>query len=332
MRRRSRNSLPSFAIQSSPKPPDDQKHYPIEQIKALESPTAEVPLPDRLRVHEIITALWEDNGPFARYCLLEIIAQVPLRYGPWRALKRIFKEAEAPTTPRSSVRWRPVSIRHRAPGTSPSARSGISAAAPGDTCAGRAWPRPACYADVAADVLAHFENTTAWHNTWVANHIFNHETGDYSASTFHLKKRQSDLNDREFAALWQRSPRPLFGLLERARSDRVRQFAADCLKADFRASLREVEPAWVARLVGVGSRPVDEFVIWVLNNVPKFEQGTFRTLGLHEAVLRLFDSPSDTAGAYAAEYARTHATTCRWLNSSAWWIILMPPSASSPSI
>ena len=30
-------------------------------------------------------------------------------------------------------------------------------------------------------------------------------------------------------------------------------------------------------------------------------------LGLHEAVLRLFDSPSDAARAYAAEYARTHA-------------------------
>ena len=63
----------------------------------------------------------------------------------------------------------------------------------------------------------------------------------------------------------------------------------------------------MARLVGVGSRPVDEFVVWVLGNVPKFEQAAFRTLGLHEAVLRLFDSPSDAARAYAAEYARTHA-------------------------
>ena len=31
------------------------------------------------------------------------------------------------------------------------------------------------------------------------------------------------------------------------------------------------------------------------------------TLGLHDAVLRLFDSPSDAARAYAADYARTHA-------------------------
>jgi hypothetical protein len=164
-----------------------------------------------------------------------------------------------------------------------------------------------CYADAAADVLAHYEDETNWQLTWVANHIFYHETGEYDRSSFRFKKRASGLNDRAFAGLWRRSPRPLFGLLERARSDRVRQFAAECLKADFRGSLREVEPGWVARLVGARSRPVDEFVVWVLNNVPKFEQAGFRSLGLHEAVLRLFDSPSDTARGYAAEYARTHA-------------------------
>ena len=291
----------------SRKTPEEQKHYRVEGMQALESPTAEGPLPDRLRIHVIIAALWEDNGPFARSCLLEIIAQVPLRDGPWRALKRIFKEAEARDDTEVFGGWRLEWIRRRSRRRSPAAHSTISAVVPGDTCAERAESRPACYADVAADVLARYEDTTPWHNTWVANHIFYHETGDYTTSNFHLKKGRSDLNDRAFAALWQRSPRPLFGLLKRARSDRVRQFAADCLKADFRASLREVEPAWVARLVSVGSGPADEFVVWVLNNVPKFEQGAFRSLGLHQAVLRLFDSPSDTAGAYAAEYARTHA-------------------------
>ena len=39
---------PAFAK----KPPEEQKHFRIEQLKALESPTAEVPLPDRLRLHE----------------------------------------------------------------------------------------------------------------------------------------------------------------------------------------------------------------------------------------------------------------------------------------
>src|SRR5262249_333022 len=77
------------------KTPEEQMHWRVEQLKALEAPDAEVPLSDKLRLHEIILALWNDNGPFARRCLLRIIATVELTYGPWRALKRIFKEAEA---------------------------------------------------------------------------------------------------------------------------------------------------------------------------------------------------------------------------------------------
>jgi hypothetical protein len=64
------------------KPIEEQQHYRIE---TLEAPDAEVPLSDRLRLHEIILTLWNDNGPFARRCLLHVIARVKLTYGPWRA-------------------------------------------------------------------------------------------------------------------------------------------------------------------------------------------------------------------------------------------------------
>src|SRR5439155_2095419 len=74
---------------------EEQAHYRVETVKALEAPNAEVPLPDRLKVHEVIYALWQSDDPLARDYLLRIIAAVPLVYGPWRALKKIFKEAEA---------------------------------------------------------------------------------------------------------------------------------------------------------------------------------------------------------------------------------------------
>ncbi|WP_435005063.1 BRCT domain-containing protein [Tundrisphaera lichenicola] len=291
---------------------DEQRHYRVEQLKALESPEAEIPLPDRLRLHEIVLALWEDNGPYARSNLLTIIAKVPLRYGPWRALKRIFKEAEARDD--SEIYGALAARIDAAYGRShPSAEVGSLTLS---YIRRRAWrhlreiarTRPACYADAAADVLAHYPESTGWNQTLVANHIFFHETGEYDRSSFRSYRIPSDLlKYRAFADLWKRSPRPLFGLLERARSDRVREFAAKALQADFRASLREVEPDWVARLIGVGSGPVDEFAVWILKNVPRFEQAGFRDLGLHDAVLRLFDSPSHEARAYAAEYARTHA-------------------------
>jgi hypothetical protein len=289
---------------------EEQEHYRREQLKALEAPDAEVPLPDRLRAHEILLALWADDSVFARTCLLRVIATVPLVYGPWRALKRIFKEAEAKG---DTEVYGALAARF----DMAQASGGHSVSAPTMRyLVRRAWRTlrytavrmPVAYADTAADVLAHYTDATRWPRTWVANHVFYHQTKNYTRERFTFYTLPKNvLKDRAYPELWKRSPRPLFSLLERAQSDQVRAFATEALKADFRALLREVEPAWVARLVGVGSKAIDDFVVWILNNVPRFEQGAFRTLGLHEAVLRLFDSPSAEARAYAAAYARTHA-------------------------
>ena len=290
------------------KPLDEQQHYRVEQMKALESPQAEVPLSDRLRLHEIIMALWNDNGPFARHCLLQVIATVDLNYGPWRALKKIFKEAEAKGDTEIlgalSARFDMAYSRGRF-------KIGRLTMA---YLVRRAWRYlrrlavrlPTAYADAAVDFLAHYTDAS-WNSTWVANHIFYHETGEYSRTRFHFKSKPNILKHRAFAELWQRSPRPLFSLLERAKCEQVWEFATTALKTDFRAVLREVEPEWVIRLVNVNSSTIDDFVVWILGNVPRFEQGAFRTLGLHEAVLRLFDSKSAAARVYAADYARTHA-------------------------
>ena len=291
---------------------DEKAHYRREQVKALEALDAEVPLPDRLRSHEIILALWNDNGVFARTCLLRVIDGIRLTYGPWRALKRIFKEAE---TRGDTEIYGALAARFDM--AHASGIHTVSAATLGYLVR-RAWRflrrtgvrLPVAYPDTAADFLARYTDATNWNRTWVANHVFfHHEKKAYNRSRFAFRggTPKDLLKYRAFADLWKRSPRPLFSLLERARSDKVRQFAAEALKADFRTLLREVEPGWVARLVSVGSAAIDEFVVWILTNVPRFEQGAFRSLGLHDAVLRLFDSPSSQARTYAADYARTHA-------------------------
>jgi hypothetical protein len=294
------------------KPDDEQMHYRQEQMKLLEAPDAEVPLTDRLRSHEIVYALWADDGPFARACLLEVIARVKLTYGPWRALKRIFKEAEAKgdTEVFGALAARFDSALAGGRGFDVS-RETLG------YLVRRAWrflrrtavSLPVAYADTCVDVLAQYPNDTQWLRTWVANHILYHGTKSFNRFSFSLHRQpDSLLKYRAFADLWKRSPRPLFTLLERAKAEQVWAFAVEALKGDFRAVLREVEPAWVARLVRVGGKAVDEFVVWVLQNVPRFEQSAFRTLGLHETVLKLFDSPGSwDARAYAAEYARTHA-------------------------
>ena len=294
------------------KPATEQASHRIEAIKRLEAPDAEVPLPDRLELHTIIRALWNDNGPFARQMLLEVIDEVPLRWGPWRALKQILKEAEAR---RDLEIYGALAARFDRAYAASTLEGDVSRRTLGYLVR-RAWrflrrtaeTLPACYADAAVETLRFYDDDTAWARTWVANHIFYHDNGHYSRRRFRFARRPSTLlKYRAFAELWRRSPRPLFGLLERARAEQTRRFATQALKNDFRASLREIEPTWVIRLAGVHSRTVDDFVIWLLANVPRFEQSAYRSLGLHGPVLTLLDSHSDDARTYAAAYARTHA-------------------------
>lgn len=290
--------------------PDARRHHREEALKALAEAEATIPMPQRLHLDEILLELWTADTPWSRSALLKSIAIVKICYGPWRGVKRIFKEAEARGD------WEVYgAIAARLDQSLGEYRSfaEVKAGTLG-YLARRAWRTlrrvgqslPACYPDCAADILACYPDSTRWEQTWIANHIFYHETKKYSRGGFHVGRNNDLVKHRAFADAWKRSPRPLFGLLERAQSDRVREFAAAALKADFQAALRDVEPAWVARLVALQSRSLDEFVVWVLKNVPRFEQGNFRKLGLHDAVIRLLDSSSEAAAEYAAGYARTH--------------------------
>ncbi|WP_165067090.1 BRCT domain-containing protein [Paludisphaera rhizosphaerae] len=293
------------------KPRDVQASERQAKLRALEAPDAELPLPDRFKLHTILEELWADGGPIARSWLLRIIAQIPARYGPWKALKRIFKEAEARGDAEVFAALAARFDEMHAEGVSEVGRATLAyLRRRGWRALRRAAERlPASYPDLACDVLACYGERTNWTRTWIANQIFFHEAGGYGKDEFSSPVVHSSdlLKHRAYPDLWKRTPRPLFGLLEKARNDRPRRFAAEALKADFRASLREVEPAWVARLVDVSSEPVDALIVWILTNVPRFEQSAFRSLGLHEPVLKLFDSPSQEARTYAAGYARTHA-------------------------
>jgi hypothetical protein len=295
---------------------EEQAHYRIETLKALEDPGAEVPLADKLKVHEVIFTLWQSNDALARDYLLRIIAAVPLVYGPWKAIKKIFKEAEAKN---DTEIFGAIAARLDAAHAGSSYGRQVSGATI-SYLVRRAWRYlrrvglhlPATYPDVACEFLVNYTDNTTWRGTWVFNHILFHDSKRYGRSNFRFgwndkTNEPTNLKHRAYGDTWKRSHRPLFSLLERARSDAVRDYATAALKTDFRQVLRETKPEWVVRLVAVPSRAIHDFVVWLLQNVPTFEQGAFRTLGLHEAVLKLFDSPSNDARKYAANYARTHA-------------------------
>ena len=141
-----------------------------------------MPLADKLKVHEVIFTLWQSNDPLARDYLLRIIAKVPLVYGPWKALKKIFKESEAKndTEVYGAIAARVDMANARGYGRQV---SGATLA----YCARRAWrylrrvavQLPATYADVASDFLVHYTDETNWRGTWVSNHIFYHNSKRY---------------------------------------------------------------------------------------------------------------------------------------------------------
>lgn len=308
------------------KSPQERARFRIDTIRALEAQAAEVPLPDRLGVDAVILELWakaqEAGAAYERQMLLEVIGQVALRWGPWRALKRIFKEAEAAADTEVlgalAARFDAQLAGSFGRDFNTSAgRSEVTRYTLAYLCR-RAWRflrrraegLPASYADAAVDFLRFYSDQTQWQKTWVYNHVLFHDSKKYNRRRFRFSWRERNLDplkNRAYAELWRRTPRPLFSLLERARSEAVRGYATKALQSDFRAMLRDVEPAWVVRLIAVGSATIDTFVIWLLGNVPKFEHSAFRELGLHDPVLRLLDSPSNDARAYAADYARTHA-------------------------
>lgn len=290
----------------------DEARKAFRQARWAEIDQPHARLPARLGLHAEVLALWTRNDAYSRSQLLAIIAEVPLRWGVWKALKQIFKEAEARQDYEMygalAARFDMVYAER---GWMPEVRRATVG-----YLVRRAWRTlrrlgeglPAVYADAAVEVLRFYGESTRWANTWIANHIFYHATGEYRRGVFSFRRRPSTLlKHRAFPDLWRRTPRPLFSLLETAGSEQARRFAAEALRSDFRATLRTVEPSWVARLCYGESRIVHDLVVWILQNVPRFEQAAFAELGLHTPVLALMESPSDDARAYAAAYARTHA-------------------------
>ena len=290
--------------------PDEEQHvYRVEQLRLLEADDAEVPLEERLKLHKIILELWSDSSYYSRIVLIDVIRHVPLKFGPWRALKHIYKAAEASNdyqiTGEISARFDTASDQEFSKATLVYMRR-------------RAWRHlrklgeslPVCYPDAVIHYLAAYPDDTQWSSTWVANHIFHHQSKKYGISRFQtISGHNNRLKNRAFADVWKRSPEPLLRLLNMARSEFIRGYACEALKHDFNVILREVEPRWIVDLAAlpVASAAIDGFIIWLLQNSPKLEQHQFRRLGLHESVLGLLESNESSARQYALAYVKAHA-------------------------
>ncbi len=265
----------------------------------------------QLRLAELLERLYAEgeSRPFARVALLDVIARAPLELGVFGGLKRVFKKAEAALDVQVygalAARFDEAANRW-ADGASRATLIYLRR---------RAWRvlreigrhTPELYPAFAVEILRSYGEDTNFRALWIANHVFAHGSKNYTSTTFSIHDGATQLKNRAFADAWKRSPDPLMLLLETCRADDPARFAIASLKKDFPDVLRKVTPAWLGRLSARKLGSAHEFMVESLEASPELHQGKLRGLGLHDAVLRLLDSPSKKARAYAIEYARGHA-------------------------
>lgn len=269
-------------------------------------------LPPKFQLAALVEQLYAKKTPTTRAMLVQLCNEVPLEFGVWGGLKRVYKQAEEDLDPEI---FGVLAARFDRMVSSAGGNQGPS----GATLAylrRRAWrflrqlgaANPEIYPQFAAQVLRHYEDDDSLGGLWVLNHIVGHGTKHYDMRSFHGKLPPDDMvKHRAYGDAWKRSPDPLMFVLESCQHDAVARFAIQGLQKDFPERLRSVTPAWLARLPFRGLESVDEFLIDTLTGSPEFHQGKLRDLGLHDAVLRLLESDSKKAYKYAAEYARAHA-------------------------
>lgn len=309
-----------FSHQFREQNPEVQFAERVAMIAKLEADEGVYPLPDRYKIHLILTALWEDGSAYSRTILKQAITALPVSYGVWKGLKRIYKQAEFS---QDYEIFGQIAAKIDLQRFNQTANSAVSLATK-TYMSLRAWrylrqlgqQMPIGYIDASVSVLASYDETmTAGSpeqtSSWVLNHICFHNSLDYGVNRFSSRSHRKlfDTKGRAFAEAWQRDPEPLIELLAIAKNEAIRQFATDSLKHDFKTQLRDVSGETLQYLSAgqAHSKARDEMIVWLLENAPHFEKSKFQALGLHQVVLQLLHSHYPAAYQYAIGYAKSYA-------------------------
>jgi hypothetical protein len=273
---------------------------------------AQPPPPPRLAIADLLVEIYEKGNDAGRAAIIQIVkSEEPFRLGLWGGIKRIYKRAEErhDAAMFGVLAWRfdIEAVRRRRHEVSSRTIHYLRT---------RAWRYlrhlgasvPELYPQFAVETLRHYKPDTQFHGVWVANHILQHESKAYHAGAFTSAPPEDLVKVRAYGDSWKRNADPLMTLLENCEADPPARFAIQSLRKDFPEKLRTVSPQWLDRLARRPLASAHEFLVDTLLGSPELHQGKLRSLGLHETVLALLDSPSQRARTYAIEYARAHAT------------------------
>ena len=268
--------------------------------------------PPRLKLGDLMIELYETGDPWSRRMLVGIFGKAKLGWGLWRGFKSIYKLAEEKHDAemlgvigcRCDIFHSTRNSGEIGPGTVKYMRR-------------RAWrylrqlgnALPELFPTYACQVLRHYPRGMSFYGTWVASHIWAHDTmvGETNGAWF--DGPPDELKGRAYDESWKLSADPLLRLLEDAHNDTVCKFAIRSLEADFTERLRQLKPDWLARIAGKRLSTVDTFVVKLLEGNPDFHQSKLKKLGLEPMVLGLLHSDSDEAVRYAIDYCNAHSPT-----------------------
>lgn len=286
-----------------------------ETFSELETEATLPYLPDRLKLHALIEEIWDDTSAYARETLLELIRKTPMKWGPWRGLKRIFKRSierqDWAVFAALTVRFEKelqrynvsTTVRDRSPLIpnedgeleqirSVSNRSGQ----PFDFSTTRfSWDdRRSRARDVSTRTFEYLLRR-AWR---ALQHVASSNPAAYPfvaaelLSAYPPKVRVQAMAEvfKANAELWASDIAPLMQLVEKAANTKVLDFAFSTLEKRFRDELKNADPQWILRLAQSERRTARRLAVrWFLEPLCGYEQSQYHTLGLQPALLAFLD-------------------------------------------
>jgi hypothetical protein len=259
-------------------------------------------VPERLKLDTIILTLWEDKSHYSQNQLLKIIEEVPLKWGPWRAIKRIFKLSYL------LQEWSIyIAIANRLYGVSAYIR----------TRRGRnnqKW-------EINNQILPVDMEKVRWNSSWywknrarandltVESKVFLNKMQE-----FHLQELESNFGEAFVLVAteallrvsqwttftrrlsesnhWLNSAGPLLRVFSEAKSNQISLWALNLLIKHFREDLATLPTEWIVKQATStnSSREIKRFVFqWFVEPITKVQQSDFYEKGLHVAVLAFID-------------------------------------------
>lgn len=311
-----RQAVASYALRR--KTATERKHTRREAFaRAVQSPHA----PPRLALGDLLIEVYRSGEPLGRAALLTAFTTGELGWGIWKAVKSIYKLAEAQL---DFEMFGALAFRFDSMAALPYKRGEIDQGTI-VYLRRRAWRYlrllgqavPDAFPEVAVEVLRHYPSGHRT-PTWVAGQIWMHKKLRHASSPISFSA-PSQADVCAFPESWKLAPAPSLRLLELSANREVCAFAIAQLRAHHALTLRAVATGWIDRL---GRRPVDavqSFAVALLKDHPDGHPSKLRQLGLHDMVLGLLRSGAEDARSYALEYARSYATDL----ASEEWIALV---------